>query len=75
MLTIQTQKAYNKNNNSCFQKNMGELLPHGRPPGRALWLRLRAIPDGPSRGHNFPYFLKAWSIIMTLCHQITIYKQ
>ena len=56
MLTIETQKAYNKNNTSCFQENAGISLPLGRPPGRALRLRLRALPDGLLRGNNIPYF-------------------
>ena len=33
MLTIESQKAYNKNNTSCFQENTGISLPLGRPPG------------------------------------------
>ena len=56
MLTIETQKAYNKNNTSCFQENTGISLPLGRPPGRALRLRLRALPDSLPRGNNIPYF-------------------
>ena len=67
MLTIETQKAYNKNNTSCFQENTGISLPLGRPPGRALRLRLRALPDGLPRGNNIPYFpesMKYYYIIL-----------
>ena len=59
MLTIQPQKAYNQNNTSCFQKNTGELLPLGRPPGRVLMLSLPSLPDRLLRGNDFPYIPKS----------------